>query len=112
MFYSLGIRTRFGYFKDLGVKSLALGSIFKKDDFSAIVDHKDVDPKLGTLPDVESFLKFAKVKGIFIQKSDIFICHFFKNEITESRECNRVIDKVDLLKPVPNTNLNRVFLSS
>ncbi|XP_041352722.1 maltase 1-like [Gigantopelta aegis] len=59
-----GIRTRFGYFKDLGVKSIALGSIFKKDDFNAIVDHKDVDPKLGTLADVESFLKFAKIKGV------------------------------------------------
>lgn len=59
-----GVQAKSSYITDaVGAKVISLGSIFKKDTGNGIIDHKDVDPTLGSIEQVDAMLASFKKSG-------------------------------------------------
>ncbi|WP_034806183.1 glycoside hydrolase family 13 protein [Intrasporangium oryzae] len=64
-----GIRSRLGYLSDLGVDAIWLSPFYPSplaDGGYDITDHRDVDPRLGTLDDFDGLVADAHARGIRI----------------------------------------------
>ncbi|XP_067681089.1 amino acid transporter heavy chain SLC3A1-like [Haliotis asinina] len=62
-----GINSKSAYITDdVGAKVLSLGSIYKKDTGNGIIDHKDVDPVLGSIEQLDAMLAKFKKTGVKI----------------------------------------------
>ncbi|XP_046364288.1 neutral and basic amino acid transport protein rBAT-like [Haliotis rufescens] len=62
-----GVQSKSSYITDaVGAKVISLGSIYKKDTGNGIIDHKDVDPTLGSIEQVDAMLASFKKSGVKI----------------------------------------------
>ena len=72
-----GITEKLDYFKDLGIGILWLSPVYSSPDFDNgydVSDYCDINPKLGTMEDMDNLLKVAKEKDIKIVM-DLIINH-------------------------------------
>jgi alpha-glucosidase len=61
------LRARLPYVRDLGVDAIWLTPFYPTADYDAgydVIDHRAVDPRLGTLSDVDNVIKDAHVYGL------------------------------------------------